>query len=90
MYTYNAVKYEWWKDVTLLIWGPSQKLLTENEELQGYVKKMKEIGIHLLACKACADSYDLSEKLEALGVEVRYTGTDLTGYIKGKAHLVTF
>lgn len=72
------------------IWGPSQKLLTENEELQGYVKKMKEIGIHLQACKACADSYELSEELEALGVEVRYTGTDLTGFIKGEAHLVTF
>ena len=89
MYTYNAKKYEWWDDITLLIWGPSAKLLTEDEELQEYVKKMKDDGIKLLACKGCADSYGISDKLEALGVTVRYTGVDLTNFIK-EGYLVTF
>ncbi len=90
MYTYNSVRFEWWKDVTLLIWGPSQKLLTENQDLQDYVKKMDEVGIKLLACKACADNYGIAAELGKLGVEVRYTGTDLTEFIKGDYHLVTF
>ena len=89
MYTYNAKKYEWWKDITLLVWGPSAKLLTEDQELQDEVKSMLEEGIHVLACKGCADQYGISEKLEDIGVEVRYTGVDLTNFIKER-HVVTF
>ena len=89
MYTYNAQKYEWWKDITLLVWGPSAKLLSEDKELQDYVKEMSEIGVNLLACKGCADQYGVSEKLEEIGVTVKYTGVDLTNFIKER-HLVTF
>lgn len=89
MYTYNAKKFEWWDDITLLVWGPSQKLLTEDNELQEYVKKMIENGIEVLACKGCADQYEISEKLEEIGVTVRYTGKDLTNFIKER-HLITF
>ena len=89
MYTYNANKYKWWDDITLLIWGPSAKLLTEDEELQEYVKNMNKEGIHLLACKGCADMYGISDKLEAIGVTVRYTGVDLTNFIKER-HVITF
>ena len=64
MYTYNAKKYNWWKDITLLVWGPSSKLLSEDEELQEYVASMKEVGVNLLACKGCADLYGVSDKLE--------------------------
>ena len=42
MYTYNAKKQAWWDDVTLLVWGPSSKLLSQDKELQDYVKKMIE------------------------------------------------
>ncbi len=89
MYTYNARKYEWWKDITLLVWGPSAKLLSEDKELQDYVKEMSEIGINLLACKGCADQYGVSEKLEEIGVTVKYTGVDLTNFIKER-HVITF
>ena len=89
MYTYNAQKYEWWKDITLLVWGPSAKLLSEDKELQDYVKEMSEIGVNLLACKGCADQYGVSEKLEEIGVTVKYTGVDLTNFIKER-HVVTF
>lgn len=89
MYTYNAKKYGWWKDITLLVWGPSAKLLTEDEELQEYVKKMKDEGVNLLACKGCADLYEVSDKLENIGVTVKYTGVDLTNFIKER-HVITF
>jgi len=89
MYTFNAKKYEWWEDITLLVWGPSSKLLSEDEDLQEYVKSMLDIGINVLACKGCADLYEVSDELEEIGVTVKYTGTDLTGFIKER-HVVTF
>jgi len=90
MYTYNAQKNGWWKDITLIVWGPSAKLLSEYKELQETIKNMSEIGVHLLACKGCADQYDVSEDLEKLGIEVKYIGLELTDFIKGDYHLVTF
>ncbi len=90
MYTYNAKKYGWWKDITLVVWGPSAKLLTEDKELQESIKNMKEVGVNLLACKGCSDLYDVSDDLEKLGIEVKYIGVELTDFIKGDYHLVTF
>ena len=89
MYAANSPRFNWWKDVTLLIWGPSAKLLTEDTELQEVVKKMKEAGVHLLACKACADNYGVADKLEALGVTVKYAGGDLTNFLKEGRHVLT-
>lgn len=89
MYTYNAKKHEWWDDITLLVWGPSAKLLSEDKDIQEYVKEMMDTGITVLACKGCADLYEVSGKLEELGVTVKYTGTDLTEFIKER-HVITF
>lgn len=90
MYTFNAKKNGWWKDITLIIWGPSAKLLSEDKDIQAYIKKMDETGIHLLACKGCADLYNVSETLEKLGVSVKYIGVELTEIIKSERHLITF
>jgi hypothetical protein len=92
MYTYNAStpRFGWWEDITLIVWGPSARLLAEDKELQDYVKKMKEAGITLEACKACADMYEVSEKLGELGVDVKYMGDVLTNYVKEGRHVLTF
>jgi hypothetical protein len=89
LYTYNAKKRAWWGDVTLLVWGPSAKLLAEDQDVQDYLKKIQNLGVKVLACKGCTDNYDISEKLIELGVEVRYTGVDLTNFIKER-YLITF
>jgi hypothetical protein len=90
MYAYNAQKNGWWDQVTLLVWGPSAKLSSENESIQKYLQKMKNEGLELLACKACADQYGVSGKLGELGITVKYTGTYLTDYIKSGKKMVTF
>ncbi len=90
MYTFNAKKNGWWKDIRLLIWGPSQKLLVQDGELQDYLKKMKDAGIELLACKACADGYGVAADLQKLGVEVKYTGVTLTEMLKTGWTTITF
>ncbi len=90
MYAENAKKNDWWKEVRLLVWGPSAKLLSEDKELQDYVKKMKDEGVEVIACKACADSYGVAEKLESIGVKVFYTGKALTEMLKTDWKTVSF
>ena len=90
MYTYNAHKNGWWNQITLLIWGPSAKLSSENAEIQGALKRMQDEGVELLACKGCADQYGVSSKLEELGIEVKYTGTYLTEMVKSGKKVLTF
>jgi hypothetical protein len=91
MYTFNAKKRGWWKDIQFIVWGPSSKLVSEDKEIQDYIKKMKDEGVEIVACKACADSYGVSGKLEELGIEVKYMGVPLTELLKSeKWKVVTF
>ena len=90
MYTFNAKKHGWWDDITFIVWGPSEKLLAEDVELQDYLKKMFDVGIRVEACKACSDMYGVSESLSDLGVDVKYMGVPLTEYIKEGLKVITF
>lgn len=91
MYTFNAKKRGWWKDIQFIVWGPSAKLLSEDKEIQDQIKKMKDIGVEVVACKACADSYNVSDKLIKLGVDVKYMGVPLTELLKSENwKVVTF
>ncbi len=90
MYAFNAQKNGWWDQITLLVWGSSAKLSSEDEDIQASLKRMKEQGVELLACKGCADQYGVSSKLEELGIEVKYTGTYLTDFIKSGKKVISF
>ncbi len=90
MYTLNSKLREWWKEVTLIVWGPSAKLLSDDEDLKIHIEKMIEIGVEVVACKACSDEYGVSEKLLALGIDVKYMGQPLTAYLKEDVKLITF
>lgn len=90
MYAFNAQKNGWWDQVTLLVWGPSSKLCSENKDIQASLNKMKDQGVELIACKGCADQYGVSSKLEELGIEVKYTGTYLTDFIKSGKKVISF
>jgi hypothetical protein len=79
------------RDVALkMVFMPSSKLLSVDEELQAGIAEMGEAGVELVACKACADSYGVSGKLEELGIEVKYMGVPLTEMLKGDWIVVTF
>lgn len=89
MYTYNAKARAWWDDITLVVWGPSAKLLSEDEELQEYMHKIMEAGVSVKACKGCSDQYGVSGKLEELGITVLYIGKELTDYLKEGRKILT-
>jgi len=90
MYTFNAKKQGWWDQIRFVVWGPSSKLLSEDKELQKGIKDMMEAGVEVQACKACADQYGVSDKLTALGIEVKYMGVPLTDMLKGGWASLTF
>lgn len=90
MYTHNAKLRGWFDEVTLIVWGPSSKLLSEDTELQESVKEMAEAGVEIVACQACADSYGVSEVLRGMGVDVKYMGMPLTEMLKSDWKVITF
>ena len=90
MYTLNSKLRGWWKEVTLIIWGPSSKLITEDIGLQEYLEKLKEAGVILEACITCADMYRVSKKLVGMGVDVKPMGQPLTQYLKDGHTVITF
>jgi hypothetical protein len=91
MYTEAAGSRGWFDEVQLIVWGPSAKLLSADRELQEYVARMQQAGIEVVACRACADAYGVTEVLEGLGIEVKYMGQPLTEVLKGEEwNLLTF
>jgi hypothetical protein len=75
---------------TLIAWGPSTKLLSENSEVQAYYGRIKDSGVELLACRACTDEYGITNAIENLGANVIYMGEPLTEYLKNDIKLITF
>ena len=73
----------------LVVWGPSAKLLAEDEALQIHIKHMINLGVVVKACKKCSDSYGVSHKLEKIGIIVKYM-QELTDYIKEGRNILTF
>lgn len=89
MYTLNSKRKGWWKEVCLIIWGPSSSMLVGDAELKESLKKMQEAGVEVLACKACADLYGISPELEKLGINVLYVGEPFTRFLKEGCKVIT-
>lgn len=89
MYTINSLIHGWWEKVTLIVWGATAKLVSENAEIQNKIKEALEAGVHVTACKACADQLGVTDDLEKLGVEVIYWGVPLTDILKENEKLLT-
>ena len=89
MYTVNAMKHGWWEQVTLIIWGAPAQLVGADPGMQEKVKEALDAGVHVTACKACADQLGVTQTLESLGVEVKYWGVPLTEVLAGSEKLLT-
>jgi hypothetical protein len=89
MYVYNAKVNGWWQDLTLLIWGSSPRLLCADGLIQKKVDEIKDAGVRVIACKKCAENLGLVDKIEAMGIDVFYTGEFLTDWIKSSMPMIT-
>jgi len=89
MYTINSLIHNWWEEVTIIIWGAPTKLVSEDVNIQERIKEALDAGVHITACKACADQLGVTEILENLQIEVKYWGLPLTDILKNDEHLLT-
>jgi hypothetical protein len=89
MYSVNSLIHGWWEKVTLIIWGAPTKLVSENDNIQKMIKEALKAGVHITACKACADQLGVTETLEKLHIEVKYWGIPLTEILTSEEKLLT-
>jgi hypothetical protein len=89
MYGINSLLKGWWDKVTLIIWGTPAKLSAENSDIRKKIKDALDAGVHVTACKACADQLGVTETLKKMNVEVKYWGEPLTKILKEGEMLLT-
>lgn len=90
MFGHAAKQAGWFKDVTLVVWGPSARLLAADKDLQAKVRAMGADGVIVQACVVCADSYGVSERLRSMDIEVKPMGRPLADMIQGGWSVLTF
>lgn len=90
MYTGAAKKYGWFKEVILIVWGPSEKLQVENTKLRDKIATMKKDGVLVEACVACSNMYGITNDLKVCEVDVKGMGVPLTRYLKRGYKIVSF
>lgn len=89
MYTINSLVHGWWEKVTLIVWGATPKLVSEDATIQAKIKEAQQAGVHVTACKACADQLGVTQALEDMKIEVKYWGQPLTELLKNNERLLT-
>jgi hypothetical protein len=90
MYAHAAKTAGWFSDVTLIIWGPSAKLVAENIKIQEKLLTMQKDGIVIEVCIVCANAYGVTEDLRKLDFDIKGMGKPLTDYLKSEAKMLTF
>lgn len=82
MYTLNSALNDWWGSVRMIVWGASTGLLKDDADLHYWIEQFHDAGVHVEACRSCAENYEAVDELEDLGIEVYYIGETLTTYIQ--------
>jgi len=90
MYTHAAKRNGWFREVILIVWGPSEKLLAENSTLKEKVASMKKDGVIVEACIACSNMYGVTNDLKVCEVDVKGMGVPLTRYLKRGYKVISF
>jgi hypothetical protein len=89
MYSINSLLKGWWEHITLIIWGSPAKLVSEDANIQEKIREALSAGVHITACKACADQLGVTDILKKMNIEVKYWGEPLTEIVKTGATLLT-
>lgn len=67
----------------------AEKMVSENKMIQDLIEEAKLEGVHVTACKGCADQLGVTQILEGLDLEVVYQGPRLTKLLKDDENLIT-
>lgn len=64
----------YWKRVHMIFWGPSIKLVKENDLLREKIKELQNDGVEFSSCIVCAEDYNAVESLESINIPCVHTG----------------
>ena len=82
MYALNALKNRWMEEVKVVFFGPSEKVLLENPDLQNLLEEYQNIGGVSSACKFISDRDELSPSINSPGVKVEFVGRLISNLVK--------
>ena len=89
MYAINSMMKGWWDEVTVIIWGPTAKLVAENKRIQERMEVARHVGVKFSACVACARELGVESDLKKLGLDVIPWGPPLTELLQNGEKLIT-
>ena len=90
MYAGAAKKYKWFDEVILVVWGPSERLLAENQTLKDKVAALQKDGLIVQACVACSNMYGVTNDLKVCRIDVKGMGGPLTKYLKRGYKVISY
>jgi len=90
MYANAAKRNNWFKEVILVVWGSSEKLLADNAMLKDKISKMKKDGVIVEACIACSNQYGVTNDIKVCEVDVKGMGVPLTRYLKRGYKIISY
>lgn len=91
LYGSVILERKYWDEATIMIWGPSARLLADDLELQQQFKIVQASGVDFNACVVCSDEYGVSEQLSNLGITLMHTGEMLTDALQSNdTKVITF
>ena len=83
MYALNALKHGWMADVRLFVFGPSQQLVLEDEELQRLLAEYRVAEEEpAVACRFLAERDETAVPTRELGLHVEYVGPLISELIR--------
>ncbi len=82
MYAVNALKQGWMDDVKIVFFGPAQKLINKDEQLQKNLKIYQAEEKKAVVCKHIADRDGSVDDAQALDLDVEYVGKLISDHIK--------
>lgn len=82
MYAVNSLKYEWMDDVKLVFFGPAEKALLADPDMQELLLEFHRQDRTAVACRFLAERDGHDTGLNDLGLDVQYVGSLISGYIK--------
>jgi len=81
MYATNAMRFGWMDEIKVIIFGPAQQLILEDERVSTAIRAIADEEPPI-ACKFISDRDGTSGKTEELGLRVEYVGQMISDFVK--------
>lgn len=89
-YPVTVAKEKYMDEVKVILFGPSEKLVARDKNVQKRIKTLQEAGVVVSACKYCSDRMGVSEKLKELGITVEYVSKGIAEMLREGWASLTF